>query len=121
MSGIGHLAPGFLVKSVEPKAPLWVYLLAGETNDLLYFGFTATGIEEPSTTRMNFTEGVRYLTHGSIPWSHGFFYVRDLVNDDCRDCLPGLARPPGECPAGGSGFQPLGDGFPNALQPSALF
>jgi hypothetical protein len=73
MSGIGHLAPGFLAKSVEPKAPLWVFLAAGETNDLLYFGFTATGIEKPSTTSMNFTEGVRYLTQGSIPWSHGLF------------------------------------------------
>ena len=73
MSGIGHLAPGFLAKTVEPKVPLWVYLVAGETNDLLYFGFTATGLEKPSTTTMNFTEGVRYLTHSSIPWSHGFF------------------------------------------------
>lgn len=73
MSGIGHLAPGFLAKTVEPNVPLWIYLAAGEFNDLLYFAFTATGIEEPSTTTMNFTEGVRYLTHGLIPWSHGFF------------------------------------------------
>jgi len=53
--------------------PLWVYLAAGETNDLLYFAFTAIGIEKPSTTTMSFTEGVRYLTQGSTPWSHGFF------------------------------------------------
>lgn len=73
MSGIGHLAPGFLAKSVEPKVPLWVFLLAGETNDLLYFAFTATGIEKPATTTMDFYQGVRYLTEGSIPFSHGFF------------------------------------------------
>ena len=73
MSGIGHLAPGLLAKSVEPKVPLWVYLLAGETNDLLYLGFTATGLEKPATMTMNFSEGVKYLTQGSIPWSHGFF------------------------------------------------
>ena len=73
MSGIGHLAPGLLAKSVEPKVPLWVFLVAGETNDLLYFGFTAAGLEEPYTTTTNFSEGVTYLTHGSIPWSHGFF------------------------------------------------
>jgi len=73
MSGIGHLAPGFLAKTVEPKVPLWAFLLAGETNDLMYFAFTQVGIEQPSTTTMNFTEGVRYLTHGSIPFSHGFF------------------------------------------------
>jgi len=73
MSGIGHLAPGLLAKTVEPTVPLWVYLAAGETNDLLYFAFTATGIEKPATTTTNFTEGVRYLAQGSIPWSHGFF------------------------------------------------
>jgi len=73
MSGIGHLAPGFLAKTAEPKVPLLVYLAVSETNDLLYFAFTATGLEKPSTTSMNFREGVTYLTHGSIPWSHGFF------------------------------------------------
>jgi len=73
MSGIGHLAPGFLAKTVEPQVPLWVYLAAGETNDLLYFGFTTLGVEKPSTTTMSFSEGVQYITHGSIPWSHGFF------------------------------------------------
>jgi len=73
MSGLGHLAPGLLAKTVEPKVPLWVYLAAGETNDLLYFAFTAIGIEKPSTTTTSFTEGVKYLTHGFVPWSHGFF------------------------------------------------
>ena len=73
MSGIGHLAPGFMAKSVEPKVPLWAFLLAGETNDLLYFAFTTIGIEKPATTTMDFTQGVRYLTQGSVPWSHGFF------------------------------------------------
>jgi hypothetical protein len=72
MSGLGHFAPGLLAKSVEPKVPLWVYLAAGETNDLLYFAFTATGIEKPATTTMSFSEGVTYLAQGSIPWSHGF-------------------------------------------------
>jgi hypothetical protein len=72
MSGIGHLAPGLLAKTAEPKAPLWVYLVAGETNDLLYFAFTATGLETPSETTMSFSEGVRYVSQGSIAWSHGF-------------------------------------------------
>lgn len=73
MSGIGHLAPGFAAKTAAPQVPLWVFLLAGETNDLLYFAFTATGIEKPATTTMNFSEGVTHLTQGSIPFSHGFF------------------------------------------------
>lgn len=73
MSGIGHLAPGLAAKVISPKVPLWAFLLAGETNDLLYFVFTAVGIEKPATTTMDFTQGVRYLTQGSIPFSHGFF------------------------------------------------
>jgi len=73
MSGIGHLAPGLLAKTVVPTVPMWVFLAAGETNDLLYFAFTATGIEKPASTTTSFTEGVRYLAQGSIPWSHGFF------------------------------------------------
>ena len=73
MSGIGHLAPGLLAKSTMPRVPLWVFLLAAETNDLLYFAFTAIGIEKPATTTMNITQGIRYLIQGSIPWSHGLF------------------------------------------------
>ena len=73
MSGLGHLAPGFVAKTAAPQVPLWVFLLAGETNDLLYFAFTAVGIEKPATTTMDFTHGVRYLTEGSVPFSHGFF------------------------------------------------
>ncbi|MCJ7433692.1 MAG: DUF3292 domain-containing protein [Anaerolineales bacterium] len=73
MSGLGHLAPGLVAKSTAPKVPLWVFLLVGETNDLLYFAFTAIGIEKPAAITMDFNQGVRYLTQGSIPWSHGFF------------------------------------------------
>ena len=73
MSGIGHLAPGLMAKSTMPKVPLWVFLLAAETSDLLYFAFTAIGIEKPATTTMDFNQGVRYLTQGSVPWSHGLF------------------------------------------------
>lgn len=72
MSGIGHLAPGLVAKSVIAEVPLWVYLLAGEANDLLYFAFTATGLEKPAATTMDFHQGVRYLTQGYIPFSHGF-------------------------------------------------
>ena len=73
MSGIGHLAPGFMAKTAAPQVPLWVFLLAGETNDLLYFAFTAAGIEQPAAMTMDFNQGVKYLTQGSIPFSHGFF------------------------------------------------
>jgi len=74
MSGIGHLAPGFAAKSVTPQVPIWVLLLAGETNDILYFLFSSFGIEQKAViTVMDFNQGVKYLTPGSNPWSHGLF------------------------------------------------
>ena len=74
MSGIGHLAPGFAAKSVTPQVPIWALLLAGETNDILYFLFSSVGIEQKAViTVMDFNQGVKYLIPGSNPWSHGLF------------------------------------------------
>lgn len=73
MSGIGHFAAGFAAKSTTPKVPLWILLVAGETNDILYFLFSSTGIEPKATFTMDFEHGVRYLTPVTNPWSHGLF------------------------------------------------
>jgi membrane-bound metal-dependent hydrolase YbcI (DUF457 family) len=74
MSGIGHLSPAFAAKSVTPEVPLWVLLIAGETNDILYFLFSSAGIEpKAAMTVMDFNQGVKYLTPVSNPWSHGLF------------------------------------------------
>ena len=74
MSGLGHLAPGLAAKSVTPGTPLWVLLIAGETNDLLYFLFSSAGIEPKAAIAvMDFNQGVKYLTPASNPWSHGLF------------------------------------------------
>lgn len=73
MSGLGHFAAGFAAKSAAPQVPLWAYLVASETNDLLYFVFTTTGLEKKVDMTMNFTEGVRYLEPVLNPWSHGLF------------------------------------------------
>jgi hypothetical protein len=74
MSGIGHLAAGFAAKPAAPKIPLWVFLFAGEINDLLYFLFSAAGIEPRAIiVSMDFTQGVRYMNSVSNPWSHGLF------------------------------------------------
>ena len=73
MSGIGHFAPAFAAKSVTPKVPLWVLLIAGETNDLLYFLFSSADIEPKAVVVMDFNQGVKYLTPVSNPWSHGLF------------------------------------------------
>jgi hypothetical protein len=72
MSGIGHLAVGLAAKSATDKVPLWLLLAASETNDLLYFLFTASGIEQKAAIVINFNQGIRYLTPVSNPWSHGF-------------------------------------------------
>jgi membrane-bound metal-dependent hydrolase YbcI (DUF457 family) len=73
MSGIGHLAAGFAAKPATPQTPLWVLLAASEANELLYFLFTAAGIEKKALITMSITQGVRHLTSGSNPWSHGLF------------------------------------------------
>lgn len=71
MSGIGHLAIGLAAKPVARQVPLPVLLAASEVNELLYFLFTATGVEQPAVISMSLSEGVRHLTPGVCPWSHG--------------------------------------------------
>jgi membrane-bound metal-dependent hydrolase YbcI (DUF457 family) len=73
MSGIGHLAAGFAAKPAAPQAPLWILLAASEVNELVYLGFTAVGIEQPAQFTLDFQQGVKYLSQGSNPWSHGLF------------------------------------------------
>jgi hypothetical protein len=74
MSALGHLAPALAAKSASPQVPLWVFVIASETNDLLFFLFSSLGIEPKAViTSMDFIQGVKYLTPVSNPWSHGFF------------------------------------------------
>lgn len=74
MSGIGHLAPAFAAKSAARTIPLWVLLIASETNDILSILFSATGIETKVViTAMDFHQGLKYLAPVSSPWSHGLF------------------------------------------------
>ena len=74
MSGLGHLAPAFAAKSFTPKTPLWILLIASETNDLLSLLFSAVGIEPKAViTVMDFKRGIRYLEPVVSPWSHGLF------------------------------------------------
>jgi membrane-bound metal-dependent hydrolase YbcI (DUF457 family) len=73
MSGIGHLASGFIGKTAAPQVPLWVLLAASETNDLLYSFFSATGIEKSVAFTFDFNQGMRYMDVGSNPWSHGLW------------------------------------------------
>jgi membrane-bound metal-dependent hydrolase YbcI (DUF457 family) len=69
----GHFAVGLAAKSVTPKVPLWVLLVANEALDLLSFGFLAAGLEELGVSQTDFVQGVKMISPGSIPWSHGLF------------------------------------------------
>ena len=98
MSGIGHFAAGFAAKTTAPQIPLWAYLVASETNDLLYLLFSATGLEKKVAITMDFTRGVRYLQPAINPWSHGLFmsvvwsvFAAALVWWIYRDRRAGLA------------------------------
>ena len=104
MSGIGHLAPGLLAKSTTSKVPLLVFLLAAETNDLLYFAFTGIGLEKPATTTMDFNQGVRYLNSRVSSLVTRAFHVSRLVGGSGSDCLSFLARSSSKPPARNGGF-----------------
>lgn len=73
MSGIGHLAAGLAAKPSTPRVPLWLLLAACETNDILYFLFSSTGIEPRTAFTMSLDEGVKSLAPVINPWSHGLF------------------------------------------------
>lgn len=74
MSGLGHLAPALVAKSTAPQVPLLAFVVASETNDILYFLFSSVGLEPKAvTTVMDFNQGVKYLLPVSDPWSHGLF------------------------------------------------
>jgi hypothetical protein len=71
--GPGHFAIAFAAKPVAPRAPLWTLLVASETLDLLCFGCVAIGLEKFGVTQVSIADGIKILTPGSIPWSHGLF------------------------------------------------
>jgi len=71
--GPGHFAIALVAKPIAPKAPLWVLLAASEALDLLCFGFVAAGIEHTGERQVGIAQGIRIVTQGSIPWSHGLF------------------------------------------------
>jgi len=71
--GPEHLAVAFAAKPLTPKAPLWTLLVVSEAIDLLCFGFFAIGIEHAGITHTDLTHGVRIVTDGLFPWSHGLF------------------------------------------------
>ncbi len=73
MDPIAHASIGLMAKPIAPKAPLWALLAATQVPDLLFFGFQAAGIEHQGVSTMDFNQGLKIITLGSTPWSHGLF------------------------------------------------
>ena len=71
MGPIGHFAIGLAGKSAAPKVPLWLFLAASETLDLLCYGFTALGIESLGASQTDLARGTQILSPATIPWSYG--------------------------------------------------
>jgi hypothetical protein len=71
--GPGHLGIAFAAKPIVPKAPLWALLVASEALDLLFFGFSVFGIEKAGITQVSIADGIKIVSPGLIPWSHGLF------------------------------------------------
>ncbi len=69
--GPGHFGIAFAAKTAAPKMPLWVLLAASEMLDLICFGLAAIGIEKLGESQASLVEGIRVITPGVIPWSHG--------------------------------------------------
>ncbi|MCJ7701477.1 MAG: hypothetical protein MUO62_07840 [Anaerolineales bacterium] len=69
--GPGHFGIGLAAKAAAPKAPLWAVLAASEVLDLLSFAFMAVGIEKMGVTQTDFGQGIKVITLGWVPWSHG--------------------------------------------------
>jgi membrane-bound metal-dependent hydrolase YbcI (DUF457 family) len=73
MEPLAHASIGLMAKPIAPKAPLWALLAATQVPDLLYFGYTASGIENPGVSTMNFNQGLEISSPPFYPWSHGLF------------------------------------------------
>ena len=71
MEPLAHASIGLMAKSIAPKAPLWALLAATQVPDLLYFGFSAAGIENPGVSTTDFTRGLVTSSLPFYPWSHG--------------------------------------------------
>ena len=48
-------------------------MAATQVPDLLYFGFSAAGIENPGVSTMDFNQGLEISSPPFYPWSHGLF------------------------------------------------
>ncbi len=71
MSGLGHLAPALALKTAAPEVPLWVLLTASELNDILYFVFERTGLEQAAEITYDLQKGATYLSTSVNSFSHG--------------------------------------------------
>ncbi len=94
MDPIAHASIALLAKPVVPRAPLWALVAAAEVPDALFFAFEAAGLEHQAVTRLDFSQGLTYISPPLIPWSHGLFMCIVWSVLDCRGAaLPGKRAP----------------------------
>lgn len=64
---IGHYAAALAAKAVEPRAPLWVYVLAAQLIDIAWAAFVILGVEKVS---LDPTLPGSALVLYHMPWTH---------------------------------------------------
>lgn len=72
-SPIAHASIALLGKSTVRKAPLWLFLLATQIPDLLFFVFDLIGLEHQADVQIDLINGYTYMKPAFLPWSHGLF------------------------------------------------
>jgi membrane-bound metal-dependent hydrolase YbcI (DUF457 family) len=72
-SPIAHASIALLVKSTARKAPLWIFLLATQIPEVLFYVFEFIGFEHQADVHVDLINGFTYLKPAYIPWSHGLF------------------------------------------------
>jgi len=64
---IEHASIALLGKSTVHKAPLWIFLLATQIPDLLFFVFELVGFENKADVYVDLFNGYTYLKPAFIP------------------------------------------------------
>jgi hypothetical protein len=71
MDPVAHASVALMAKPAVPEAPLWALIAATQLPDLLFFAFEAAGLEQQAETRINFHQGLIYLSQPTMHLSHG--------------------------------------------------
>ncbi len=71
MDPLAHASIALMARPLAPRAPVWTLVAATQVPDVLFFVFQAAGFERQAATKLDLSDGLRYLSPPHIPWSHG--------------------------------------------------